>query len=99
MPPINISVYPYYRQVDGPTIAQTRDRFTEAQLRATIGQWLVARPTPRHFQLHTPHFDLQSYIDKYSEQTMADPIQDLRKFFAASPMIGRTVGGIDTEGT
>ncbi len=58
MPNIDVQAYVYHQQVDGPTIAQTRDRFTEVQLRAAIGGWLAAGPTFRQFTLQSPPFDL-----------------------------------------
>lgn len=96
MPSVSVRVYSYDQQADGPTIALTRDRFTQQVLNAYISSWLAAPAAVSPYNLQSPTFDLQSYIDKYSEQTTADPLQDIRKYFTASGSGGTTYGGIPT---
>lgn len=69
-----------------------KDRTGKASLRTLVRGWIsrIQQTAP----LPTPN--LQRYVDRYSEQVVADPVADINKYLRTSHARGFTAGGVGT---
>jgi len=92
---IQLDVYEYDVLAKRRDIGLTRDEDTRKILRKTISSW-IQRPTKlSRYQLGTmgTPFNLQPWIDRWSEQPTSNALADLDKSLQAARRAGVTLGG------
>ena len=95
VPFILLNVYQYDVMANRRIIGLTRDDDTRKILRKSIASWLK-NPKVSCCQLGTQSvpFNLQPWIDRYSEQPTTDALADLDKSLQAAKKVGVPYGGI-----
>lgn len=91
-----LDVYQYNVKAKRRDIGLTRDEDTRKVLRKTIASWLKKPNNVIYYQLGTPTalFDLQPWVDRYSEQPTSNALADLDKSLQAAKKFGVTLGGV-----
>ncbi|MCL0049347.1 hypothetical protein M1O47_02235 [Dehalococcoidia bacterium] len=93
---ILLDIYKYDVQVTRLDIGLTRDEDTRRVLRKTISSWLQKPVMSASYQLATAGgaFNMQPWIDRYSEQPTSDAFADIAKSLQAAQKTGVTLGGV-----